>query len=86
MGLCVSYDLRYAYSVSVDRHIVRYELDRDGSSSTNTTNTTNTTKTTVFNTPTNGHASIAVRRDGRLLAVGCWSGRWVLSMCTVPRD
>lgn len=61
LALTVSPTFKFAVSVGADDRLVRYELD-DG-------------KTSTAQTKTSGHASITVRQDGRLMAVGGWDGR-----------
>lgn len=61
LALAVSPNFDFAVSVGADDRLVRYELDNG--------------KTSIAQTKTSGHASITVRQDGRLVAIGGWDGR-----------
>ncbi|TIC14320.1 WD40 repeat-like protein [Wallemia mellicola] len=84
MGLCTTSDLRYAFTVSVDRCIVNsvhddkeYESDETmiiDSSEKITEHTAKMPITKSYTTQSNGHSSISVRKDSKILAVGCWNG------------
>ncbi|TIB12692.1 hypothetical protein E3P92_02504 [Wallemia ichthyophaga] len=86
MDLCVTSDKRYAYTVSVDRCVAKYDL-RDGRDVQDVQRVPKvqhkqstseiplaTPLTHSYTTKSNGHSSISVRMDGRVLAVGCWNG------------
>lgn len=86
MDLCVTSDKRYAYTVSVDRCVARYDL-KDGRDVQEVQRVPKvqhkqstpdiplpTPLTHSYTTKSNGHSSISVRMDGRVLAVGCWNG------------
>ncbi|EIM20847.1 WD40 repeat-like protein [Wallemia mellicola CBS 633.66] len=82
MGLCTTSDLRYAFTVSVDRCIVKYDLQEYESDETMiidssekiTEHTAKMPITKSYTTQSNGHSSISVRKDSKILAVGCWNG------------
>jgi hypothetical protein len=61
MALALSKDETFAVSVAADRLVVRYEMDRKAEAKAITSHSA-------------GHASISIREDGAVIAVGGWDG------------
>ncbi|KAI0779107.1 WD-40 repeat-containing protein [Irpex lacteus] len=68
MAMAVSRDNRIALTVSADHLIGRYDLANCNASNVNET-------CTIHRTKYPGNASIAIRDDGRVCAVGGWDGK-----------
>lgn len=61
MAIAVSTDESFVVSVAADRKVVRYEMDQ-----------TAEPKSIISNSA--GHACVAIRGDGQVIAVGGWDG------------
>lgn len=61
MALAVCKDRQFCVSVAADHQVVRYEME-DG------------TVTKSIRSNSAGNASIAIREDGKVIAIGGWDG------------